>query len=114
MPEPRFDPLIHAPHRLRICAIANATTHVEFGELQNRLGVSKSALSKHVSQLVDHGYLHEEQVTRAGRSRLRLSLTAQGRRAYRQHTAALREIIETAERPTPHRGTEARADSAER
>lgn len=94
MPEPGFDPLIHAPHRLRICAIANAATHVEFGELQERLAISKSALSKHITQLVEHGYLGEEHLTRGGYSRLRVSLTAQGRRAYQGHTAALKNIIE--------------------
>lgn len=97
MTEAGFDPLIHAPHRLRICAIAHAATHVEFGELQERLGISKSALSKHVAQLVEHGYLREEHLTRGGHSRLRLSLTEPGRRAYRGHTAALKEIIEAAE-----------------
>lgn len=97
MPEhASFDPLIHAPHRLRICAIANATTHVEFGELQQRLGVSKSALSKHVSQLVQKGYLDEDSVKRARHLRLRLSLTDRGRRAYRGHVAALIKIMETA------------------
>jgi DNA-binding MarR family transcriptional regulator len=95
--EAGFDPLIHAPHRLRICAIAHAATHVEFGELQERLGVSKSALSKHIAQLVEHGYLQEEHLTRGGRSRLRVSLTEPGRRAYRGHTAALKEIIEAVE-----------------
>lgn len=97
MAEPRFDPLIHAPHRLRICAIAHAATHVEFSELQERLGVSKSALSKHISQLVEHGYLQEEHLKRGGHSRLRLSLTEPGRRAYQGHTAALKEIIEAVE-----------------
>ncbi|KNC19825.1 hypothetical protein AC792_04050 [Arthrobacter sp. RIT-PI-e] len=97
MPEPRFDPLIHAPHRLQICAITNAATHVEFGELQRRLDLSKSALSKHISQLIEQKYLQQEQVTRAGRSRLRLSLTEQGRDAYQGHIAALRAIIEGTE-----------------
>lgn len=97
MAEAKFDPLIHAPHRLRICAIAHATTHVEFRELQERLGISKSALSKHIAQLVGYGYLREEHRTRGGHSRLRLSLTEPGRRAYRGHIAALKEIIEAAE-----------------
>ncbi|HLR43943.1 MAG TPA: transcriptional regulator [Brevibacterium sp.] len=94
MAEPVFDPLIHAPHRLRICAIAAAAAHVEFGELQERLSLSKSALSKHISQLAEHGYLQEEYITRAGRTRLRVSFTDRGRRAYRGHTAALRSIID--------------------
>lgn len=96
VPELGFDPLIHAPHRLRICAIAHAATHVEFGELQGRLGLSKSALSKHISLLIERDYLRGEHVTRGGRARLRLSLTEHGRQAYRGHTAALREIIESA------------------
>lgn len=95
MSDPLFDPLIHARHRLQICAITSTATHVEFGELQDRLGLSKSALSKHISQLTEQGYLHQEQITRAGRSRLRLTLTNRGRRAYEGHTAALREIIES-------------------
>ncbi|GAB3488902.1 transcriptional regulator [Nocardiopsis coralliicola] len=99
MPEARFDQLIHAPHRLMICAVANAATHVEFSELQERLGISKSALSKHIGQLVEHGYLQEEHRTRGGYSRLRLSLTEPGRRAFRAHTAALKKIIEADEQP---------------
>lgn len=94
MAKAQFDPLIHAPHRLRICAIAHTASHVEFGELVERLGLSKSALSKHVAQLVEHNYLREEHVTRDGRARLRLSLTETGQRAYRGHIAVLKEIID--------------------
>lgn len=42
------DELIHDLHRLRICAIAAASS-VEFGDLQSRLEVPKSELSKRVS-----------------------------------------------------------------
>ncbi len=94
MSDAAFDPVIHAPARLRICAIAASSSYVEFGELQKRLDLSKSALSKQVAQLTDAGYLGEEYVTRAGRSRLRLSLTDEGRRAYRAHVQALKNIIE--------------------
>ncbi|MDO5500534.1 MAG: transcriptional regulator [Propionibacteriaceae bacterium] len=103
MADPVFDELIHAPHRLRICAIAAATSSVEFGELQSRLAVSKSALSKHVSQLVAAGYLQESQVTRGGRARLSLSLTRSGRAAYFGHIAALEQI--TGSRPASQAGT---------
>ncbi|GAC78437.1 transcriptional regulator [Gordonia malaquae] len=95
MHEPRFDPVIHAPARLRICAIAAASSYVEFGELQTRLDLSKSALSKQVAQLTEAGYLSEEYVTRAGRSRLRLALTEDGLQAYRDHVRALKDIIES-------------------
>lgn len=94
MSEPAFDPVIHAPHRLHICAITHSATSVEFAELQDRLGISKSALSKHLAQLVDHGYLSEERITRAGRSRLQVTLTPVGRETYAGHIAALKEIID--------------------
>ncbi len=97
--DPSFDEPLHAPHRLRISAILD-TASVEFGELHNRLGTSKSALSKHLSQLEGNGYVQNVRVTLAGRSRLRVSFTEQGREKYRAHKEALREILQTAGEPT--------------
>jgi DNA-binding MarR family transcriptional regulator len=88
-----FDEVVHAPHRLRICAMLSAAQGVEFGVLQERLGLSKSALSKHLSHLVEAGYVTQERAVRDGRSRLWLSLTRTGRRAYTGHVRALQEII---------------------
>ncbi|TKJ34588.1 transcriptional regulator [Blastococcus sp. CCUG 61487] len=94
MPEAAaFDQVIHAPHRLRICAALSAAQKVEFGFLQERLALSKSALSKHLSQLVDAGYVSQERGVRDSRSRLWLSLTPAGRRAYDDHVRALQEIV---------------------
>ena len=92
MADATFDELIHAPQRLRICGALAGASYVEFSELQARLALSKSALSKHVSQLVDAAYVEESHITRNGRARLRLSLTHTGQLAYRRHIAALKEI----------------------
>ncbi|WP_430592107.1 transcriptional regulator [Humidisolicoccus flavus] len=94
MVEPRFDPLIHAPYRLRICAMLSQAESVEFGEILERCGLSKSALSKHLSQLVDVGYVAESAIVRAGRSRQLLTLTAAGRESYAGHRAALQQILD--------------------
>jgi DNA-binding MarR family transcriptional regulator len=91
---PAFDEVIHAPQRLRICAALSAAQKVEFGFLQDRLELSKSALSKHLSQLADAGYVTQDRAVRNGRSRLWLSLTPHGKRAYAAHVTALRQIIE--------------------
>jgi len=94
MPEASvFDEVIHAPQRLRICAVLSAAQKVEFAVLQDRLAVSKSALSKHLTQLVEAGYVTQHRAVRDSRSRLWLSLTTEGSRAYRAHVSALREII---------------------
>ena len=76
---------------------------IEFSEIQNRTGLSKSALSKHLTQLTDAGYLKDEQFVRSGSSRLMLSLTSDGRAAYVGHRKALEEILageNTAPSPT--------------
>lgn len=93
MVEAQFDPLIHAPQRLRVCAMLFQAAGIEFAEIQNRTGLSKSALSKHLAQLTEADYLAEEQFARAGRSRLMLSLTDIGRTAYAGHRKALEEIL---------------------
>lgn len=93
-PEPHFDALIHAPQRLRVCAMLSQATGIEFGEIEERTGLSKSALSKHLSQLTDAGYLHEESFVSKGRSRLMLALTPAGREAYLGHKAALQQLLE--------------------
>ncbi len=66
---------------------------IEFAEIQSRTGLTKSALSKHLSQLIDVGHLADEQFLRAGSSRLMLSLTDQGRAAYAAHRKALEDIL---------------------
>ncbi len=76
---------------------------IEFGEIQNRTELSKSALSKHLAQLIGAGYIAEEQFVRASRSRLMLSLTDLGREAYSAHRRALEAILasEDGVGPTP-------------
>lgn len=66
---------------------------IEFGEIQKRTELSKSALSKHLTQLIAAEYLAEEQFVRASRSRLMLSLTDLGRAAYAAHRKALEAIL---------------------
>ncbi|MCY9787711.1 transcriptional regulator [Nocardiopsis sp. EMB25] len=70
----------------------DAVDQVEFGTVQEQLKVSASVLSKHVSVLMDKGFLHQTRATRDRRQRVWLSLTKEGKAAYRSHVAALREI----------------------
>ena len=92
---PTFDEVIHAPQRLRICAMLTAAHRVEFALLQDRLGLSKSALSKHLTHLAEAGYVSQDRAVRDSRTRLWLSLTPEGSRAYAAHVEALRRIIAT-------------------
>ncbi len=88
-----FDQVIHAPVRLRICAALDPVREIEFGALLTVLGISKSALSKHITVLADAGYVDQRRAVRDTRQRLWLTLTESGRAAYRGHVAALRRIV---------------------
>lgn len=57
----------------------------------------KSALSKHLTHLTEAGYARQDRVIRDSRSRLWLSLTHEGARAYRAHVQALQQITATDE-----------------
>lgn len=89
-----FDEVIHAPQRLRICAMLSGAQKVEFRVIQTRLDLSKSALSKHLTHLVEVGYVSQERVLKDSRNRLWLSLTPTGRGAYETHVRALRQIVD--------------------
>ncbi|MTB88975.1 transcriptional regulator [Aeromicrobium senzhongii] len=88
-----FDPLIHAPHRLQICAMLDTVDKVEFALLRDGLGVSESVLSKQVKALEDAGYVKVSKGAREGRVRSWAAFTKAGKKAYRDHVAALRAIV---------------------
>lgn len=89
-----LDPLIHAPIRLRVVTTLSAVSEAEFVTLRNALGVSDSVLSKHISALVDAGYVRSRKGVQAGRRTTWIGLTATGRKALRGHVAALRRLID--------------------
>lgn len=91
-----LDPVIHPTHRLKICAILAAGTTIEMGIVKDQLGLSPSALSKQVAALVDADYVSQER-SRTDSRRVWLSLTKDGRHAYRSHVRALRAIVAEAD-----------------
>ncbi|MEU4515346.1 transcriptional regulator [Nonomuraea wenchangensis] len=90
-----FDELVHAPNRLRICALLAASTSAEFAALRDVLGVADSVLSKHLKVLQDAGYVSVSKPTGRGRVRTWVSLTPEGRRAYTGHVQALKALLDT-------------------
>lgn len=95
----QLDALIHPTHRLKICAMLDAGTAVEMSVIKDTVGLSASALSKQVAALVDAGYVHQERSRRDSR-RIWLTLTNEGRKAYRGHVQALQEIVAGTARPS--------------
>ena len=88
-----FDALIHAPNRLKICALLAPIASLEFTTLCEQLGVSDSVLSKHIKSLEDAGYVVVNKKASQGRQRTWLSLSPAGRKAFKGHVDALKEIV---------------------
>ncbi len=89
---PRFDPVIHAPGRLQICALLSASDRVEFATLRDAIGVSDSVLSKHLKLLEEGGYVLPHKASMGGRQRTWLTLTPEGRRAFAAHVKELTRL----------------------
>ena len=92
-----LDPVIHAPARLQIAALLAVVDDAEFGTVRDAVGLSDSVLSKHVSQLKDAGYVKQRKAALNGRQRTWLSLTREGRRAFKEHLRALEALVEAAQ-----------------
>lgn len=89
----RLNEVIHAPNRLQICALLSATDRAEFSVIRDMLGVADSVTSKHLKVLEEAGYVTIEKPTGLGRVRTWVALTADGRRAFADHVAALRRLL---------------------
>lgn len=99
MNHPRYhlDEVIHAPVRLSIVAALAAAENADFRFVRDTVEVSDSALSKQITTLENAGYVQVRKGSVGRRPRTYLSLTPEGRAAYRRHLAALRAIAAGAE-----------------
>ncbi len=88
----QLDPIIHPTHRLKICAMLDTATTVEMSVIKDVVGLSASALSKQVAALVEAGYVVQERSDKDSR-RIWLTITRDGRKAFRSHVKALKAIV---------------------
>ena len=61
------DRLIHPPARLRLMTIVSSVDEIEFVTLRERLDLSDSVLSKHLTVLTDAGYVQTRKGSHDGR-----------------------------------------------
>jgi DNA-binding MarR family transcriptional regulator len=92
MPYPVFDDVIHEPHRLRICALLVPSTGTDFSAVRDEVGLSDSALSKHLKVLSARGYTRLDRAVRDGRQVTTVVLTPAGREALCGHVAELQRM----------------------
>ena len=92
MPHAVFDEVIHEPHRLRICAFLVPSAGREFADVRDEVGLSDSALSKHLKVLSARGYTRLERSARDGHQVTTVVLTPDGREALCGHVAELQRM----------------------
>jgi DNA-binding MarR family transcriptional regulator len=90
------DPVISTTTRLSLMAVLAGAQEVEFAAARDASGLTDSVVSKQAIALEAAGYLAIRKGHVGRRARTWLSLTPAGRRALRNHIAALRRIVDLA------------------
>ena len=92
--------IIHQAMRLKIMAALNAlvpkTTAIEFTRLKALVGATDGNLGAHLDTLEKAGYIVIEKRFEKRRPQTRIRMSPDGRRAFVEHVAYLREILDDA------------------
>ncbi len=91
------DNLIHQPVRLKIMAALKALPadeQIEFVRLRKLVDATEGNLGGHIQTLEGAGYVAVEKDFSENRPRTRVRLSKQGRRAFEDYVAYLRDLIE--------------------
>ena len=96
------DEIIHQSTRLKIMAALNlleSGAALEFTRLKAIVSATDGNLGAHLDTLAKAGYVEIEKLFVGRRPQTRVQATAAGRRAFRDHVAFLRTILDQAEHP---------------
>jgi len=94
----QLDNIIHQPARLQIMSSLvglNAGEQVDFVHLRKILKLTDGNLGAHLARLEDAGYIKTDKTFIARKPRTFVNVTGKGRDAFQDHTAALKQIIES-------------------
>ena len=88
--------IIHQPVRLRVMAALvtlEAGNEVDFTYLRDLLEVTDGNLGAHLRKLEDAGYIQINKIFVERKPRTFVSATAEGRKVFKAHVAALESIL---------------------
>jgi DNA-binding MarR family transcriptional regulator len=91
-PRLRLSEVLHQPVRFSMVAALAAADLLDFKDLRDAVQVTDSALSKQISTLEAAGVVRVLKGFVGKRPRTSLTLTPEGRAAWAEHLAVLREI----------------------
>lgn len=95
---PELNETIHQPVRLRIMAVLvtlEPSDEVDFTYLRDLLDVTDGNLGAHLRKLEEAGYISANKVFVERKPRTYVSATAEGRRVFQEHVAALESILKS-------------------
>jgi DNA-binding MarR family transcriptional regulator len=91
--------IIHQSVRLKIMAALNALRPqreaIEFTRLKALVGATDGNLGSHIDTLVKAGYVAVDKRFENRKPQTRVSMTVAGRRAFAEHVAYLREMLDS-------------------
>ena len=90
--------IIHQPVRLRIMAIVAALApemQITFNHLKDTLDLTDGNLGAHLHKLEEAGYIKITKTFVRNKPQTYVEATQSGREAFAEHSAALREILES-------------------
>jgi DNA-binding MarR family transcriptional regulator len=100
MSQDGLDPVIHAAARLRLmvtlATLPDGDT-LSFTRLQDMIGLTPGNLITHLRKLEDARYVQTEKTGSGVNALTAVALTHDGRAALERYTAALRQLLDTAE-----------------
>jgi len=89
----RIDPVIHAPARLKIVTQLYIVEAADATFLVNQTGLTWGNLSTHLGRLEESGYVAVDKGYRGKTPCTMISLTEEGRTAFRQYRASMQEAL---------------------
>jgi DNA-binding MarR family transcriptional regulator len=91
--------IIHQSVRLKIMPVLNALRPqreaIEFTRLKALVGATDGNLGSHIDTLVKAGYVAVDKRFENRKPQTRVSMTVAGRRAFAEHVAYLREMLDS-------------------
>ncbi|MFX0183110.1 MAG: transcriptional regulator [Candidatus Hodarchaeota archaeon] len=88
-----LDSTIHEPVRLGILMLLHLNSSLTFSVLQKGLGVTSGNLSTHLTKLMKEDYVLQEKTFVNVRPRTVVHITPEGRKALKNYTNSLKQII---------------------
>ena len=90
---PEIDPVIHTPTRLTVLIYLYVVESVDYVFLQRMTGLPWGSLATHINKLEEAGYIAIEKGYQGKKPHTMISMTEQGRKAFREYKDRMQEIL---------------------